>query len=130
MATKGNVMRESKAFLIAAQNNTIRTSYFKAKIDKTKKNSKCKLCGNRRDDQPHNKRMQQQEHMTRHNWELCKKFKFDHTNKWSMHNPESVLKNEMHKPFWNFEIQTDHLISIRRRDLVKANEKENRLTTK
>ena len=38
---------------------------------------------------------------TRHNWvgkvihrELCKKFKFDHMNKWYMHNPESVLENE------------------------------------
>ena len=27
-------------------------------------------------------------------WELCKKFKFDHTKKWYMHNPESVLENE------------------------------------
>ena len=27
-------------------------------------------------------------------WELCQKFKFDPTNKWYMHNPESVLDNE------------------------------------
>ena len=27
------------------------------------------------------------------NWELYKKFKFDHTNKWYMHNQESVLEN-------------------------------------
>ena len=26
-------------------------------------------------------------------WEMCKKFKFDHTNKWYMHNPASVLEN-------------------------------------
>ena len=25
-------------------------------------------------------------------WEFCKKFKFDHTNKWYMHKPESALK--------------------------------------
>ena len=30
-------------------------------------------------------------------WELCKKFKFDHTNKWHMYNPPSVLENEIHK---------------------------------
>ena len=35
-----------------------------------------------------------------------------------MHNPESILENEMHKLLWNFEIQTDHLISARRPDLV------------
>ena len=30
-------------------------------------------------------------------WELCKKFKFDYTNKWYVHNPESIQENEMHK---------------------------------
>ena len=40
-----------------------------------------------------------------------------------MHNPE----NETHKRLWNFEIQTDHLISVRRPDLVLVNlpKKEN-----
>ena len=37
-------------------------------------------------------------------WELCKKLKFDHTNEWCMHNPESVLENEMPQRFWDFEI--------------------------
>ena len=31
-----------------------------------------------------------------------------------MHNPESVLEIEMHKILWDFEIQTDQLISARR----------------
>ena len=30
-------------------------------------------------------------------WELGKKFKFDHTNKWYMYNPESALENVTHK---------------------------------
>ena len=30
-----------------------------------------------------------------------------------MHNPASVLENEMHKLLWDFETQTDHLISAR-----------------
>ena len=54
-------------------------------------------------------------------WELCKKFKFDHTNKWYMYKPESVLKNEMPKLLWDFETQTYHLISARRPDLVRVN---------
>ena len=49
---------------------------------------------------------------------MCKKFKFDHTNKWHMHNPASVLENDIHKLVWHFDIQTDHLISIRRPDLI------------
>ena len=45
--------------------------------------------------------------------ELCKKFKFNSTNKWYMHNPESAQENEKHKVLWGFEIQADHLISAR-----------------
>ena len=38
-----------------------------------------------------------------------------------MHNPESVLENEMLKILWDFEISTDHVISTRRSDLVIVN---------
>ena len=41
-----------------------------------------------------------------------------------MHNQESVLENETHKLLWDFEIQTDHLISARRPDLVIINKKK------
>ena len=60
----------------------------------------------------------QKEYKTRHDCvgkvihcEMCKKFKFDHTNKWYMHNPTSVLENDTHKLLWDFDILTDHLIS-------------------
>ena len=56
-------------------------------------------------------------------WELCKKLKFDHTNKWHRHNLESVLKNETHNFLLDFEIQTDHLISARWPDHI-INKKE------
>ena len=57
-------------------------------------------------------------------WELCKKLKFDNTNKWYMHNPESLLENETHKLLWDFEIQTDHLISARWPHLIMIYKKE------
>ena len=56
-------------------------------------------------------------------WELCKKFKFDHTNKWYMHNLTSVLENEAHKLPWDFEIQTDPLILVRQPDIIISNKK-------
>ena len=56
-------------------------------------------------------------------WELCKKFKFDHTKKWYIHNLEFFLENETHKIIWDSEIQTDHLISARWPDLVIVNQK-------
>ena len=42
---KGNFKRETESLLIAAQNNAIRTNLIKARIDKTRQNSKCRLCG-------------------------------------------------------------------------------------
>ena len=51
-------------------------------------------------------------------WGLCKKFKFDPTNKGYKHNPEFILENEMHKPLRDFGIQADHLISAKLPDLV------------
>ena len=41
-----------------------------------------------------------------------------------MHNPASVLENDTHKLLWDFDIQTDHLISARRPDLIIINKKK------
>ena len=49
---------------------------------------------------------------------MCKKFKFDHTNKWYMPNPAPVLENAKHKLLWDFNLQTDHQIPARRLDLI------------
>ena len=52
-------------------------------------------------------------------WEMCQKFKFDHVN-----NPAPVLENDTNKFPWDFDIQTDHLISARRPDLIIINKKK------
>ena len=54
-------------------------------------------------------------------WELYKKLKFDHSTKWYIHKPESVLENETYEIHWYFEIQTDLLIPARRPDLEIVN---------
>ena len=41
-----------------------------------------------------------------------------------MHNPATVLENDMHKLLWDSDIQTDHLISARRPDLIIINKKK------
>ena len=41
-----------------------------------------------------------------------------------MHNPESILENQTHKILRDFEIQTDHLISARRPDLLIVKKKK------
>ena len=41
-----------------------------------------------------------------------------------MHNPKSVLENETHKLLWDFEIQTNNIISERPPNLVINNKKK------
>ena len=41
-----------------------------------------------------------------------------------MHNPVHVLENNAHKLLWDFDIQTDHIISARTPDLVIINNKK------
>ena len=54
---------------------------------------------------------------------MSKKFSFYDTNKWYMYNAASILENDTNKLLWDFEIQTDHLISARRPDLKIINKK-------
>ena len=132
---RGNLKRETESLITAAQDNAIRTNYIKAKIDRTQQNSKCRMCGERDETINHIvsecSKLAQREYKTRHDWvgkvihwELCKKLNFHHATKWYMHKPESVLENETHKILWDFEIQTDHLITARRPDLVLINKKK------
>ena len=130
-----NFKRETESLLIAAQNNAIRTNQIKVRMDKTQQNSKCRLCGDKDETINHMisecSKLTQKEYKARHdwvgkliNWKMCKKLKFDHRNKWYMHNPAPVLENNKHKLLWDFDIQTDHLISTRRPDLIVINNKK------
>ena len=74
----------------------------------------------------------QKEYKTRYDWlgkvihwEMWKKLKFDHPNKWYMHKPAPVLENDTHKLLWDFDIQTDHRISARRSDPIIINNNNN-----
>ena len=55
---------------------------------------------------------------------MCRKFQFDHTNKWYVHNSAPVLENGSHKLLLDFNIQTDHLIPDRKPDLIIINKKK------
>ena len=96
-------------------------------------NNRSKLCSDR--DETINRKISegsklvQNEYKTRHDWmgkviywELCKTFKFGFTHKWYM--SESVQEHKTHKILWDFEIQTDHLISAKRPALVIVNKKQ------
>ena len=126
---KGNLKREIESLQAAVQNNAIGKNPVKAKIDRSQQNSWYRLCGVRSETINHIIsgccKLSEKYYKTKHNWvgkvihwELCKKFRFDHTNKWYMHNPTSILENE-------FDIEADQLISARWLDLIIINKKVN-----
>ena len=57
-------------------------------------------------------------------WEWRKRLKFGHAVKWHIHKPKSVQENESHKILWNFKIQINHPIPVRKSDLVLKNKKK------
>ena len=104
-------------------------------------NSKCMLCGDRDETINHiifeYSKLAQKDYKIRHDWvgkvihwQMCKKFNFYYTTKWYMHNPAAVLENDVHKLLWDFDIHTDHLISVRRPDLTVINKKKTKKNKK
>ena len=125
---KRNFKRKTESLLIAAQKSVIRNNHIKARIDKTQQNSKCRLFGDRDEAINHIisqcRKLAQKEFKTRHDWagkvihwEMCKKFKFNHTNKLYMHSLASILENDTQSPK-DLDIQTDQLFLARRSDLM------------
>ena len=67
---KGNFKSLTESLLITAENNAKRTNQIKARIDKTRQNSKCRLCGDRDEMISHKisecSKLAQKENKTRH----------------------------------------------------------------
>ena len=115
------------AYICIGHNNTYNinnNNNIKTKIDKKQLNSKCKLCGDWDETINHIisecSKLAQTGYKTSHDWagkvihwELCKKWKLDHTTKWYMHKPKSVPENEKYKILLDFKIQTEHPVPTR-----------------
>ena len=120
--------------IVVAQNQSIRTNLVKAKIDKTQKDTLCRLCKKADESIDHVvsgcSKLARKEYKRRLDnlckvvhWKLARKCNFEAGYKWYEHEPESVLENEDYKILWDFNIQTDHVIKARRPDLVVADKK-------
>ena len=51
-------------------------------------------------------------------------------NKWYMHKLESVFENVKHKILWDFVGKTDHLIRVRKLDVVIINKERKKKKVK
>ena len=101
----GELKKETEGFLIAAQDQALRTNAIKAKIDKVKEDSKCRLCKEQGETIDHLinvcSKIAQTDYKERHNkvasmlhWNLCKKYNLPVSEKWWEHNVEKMLQNE------------------------------------
>lgn len=115
--------------ITVAQDQALRTNAVKAKIDKTRVDSKCRMCLNADETVGHVvcecSKLAQRDYKARHDsvakavhWNLCKKFDLECKEKWYEHEPEKVIESDKVKILWDFSIQTDHVIEHRRPDLV------------
>ena len=123
----------TEATISAAQEQTLRTSYTKNKIDKTSKNPLCRMCGERGEIVQHIcecKKLAQREYSRRHDtvpklvhWKLCKKHNLERNEKWYGHCLEGVVEDDDVKLIRDINIQCDHVIKARRPDLILVDKK-------
>ena len=126
--------RETESLIVASQNQSTRTNLVKAKIDKSQKDTLCRLC--KKDDESTDyvvsgcSKLAEKEYNRRHDnldnivhWKLARKCNFEAGDKWYEHEPESALENKDYKILWDFSIQIDHVIEARRPGLVVVDKK-------
>ena len=57
-------------------------------------------------------------------WKLGEKLNLEKSEKWYLHNPQTVSENVNHKLIWDMNIQCDRIIVERRPDIVIGNKME------
>ena len=104
-------------------------------IDKSSESPLCRLCGKKGESVQHItsgcEKLTQKEYKRRHDnvakkvhWDICKKNRLEHSEKWYEHVPEGAVENEEIKVLWDINIQCDNLIEARQPDLIVIDKKE------
>ena len=133
--TNGELKKETEGFIMAAQDQALRTNAIKTKIDKTANDSKCRLCKEKEETVDHLvsacSKIAQTDYKDRHNkvasmlhWNLCKKYHLPAANKWWEHKIEKVLQNNEAKILWDFKIQTDKHLAHNIPDITVVEKKQ------
>ena len=115
--------------MFATQEQAIRTSVVKEKIDKSQEKTKHRMCS--RADETINHivtecpKIAQKEYKRRHdcigwriNWEICGANGIHVKSNWYEHQREVVIENDSCKILWNFTVHTDHFITARRPEMI------------
>jgi len=130
---------ETEALITAAQEQALNTKSHQARVLKTSKDARCRLCKTADETVTHIltgcSKIAQTEYMKRHNAvaavvhkHACQEYGIPTVKQAWLHKPQAVTETERVKILWDFEIRTDHIIPARRPDMVVI-DKEHKIAT-
>ena len=120
---------ETEGFIIAAQDQSLKTKNYITNIMKVESDPLCRFCDQYVETIDHLIAgcpiLAKKEHLERHNkvaqyihWQVCQYYKFSTTKEWYKHETPAVLDNQQATILWDFSIQTDRTIKANRPDIV------------
>lgn len=126
---------ETEGFIIAAQDQCIKTNYYRNKILKDGTDPMCRICGQFQETIDHLisgcPELAKTEYIQRHNkaaaylhWTICKHYNIKVQDKHYDHEPATVTENQTATILWDMPIQTDKEIKANRPDIVVKDKKE------
>ena len=126
--TKGDLSMETEGFLLAAQDQALRTRALQ-NVFSPSFSPQCRLCNSQGETVEHLvsgcTQLAGTQYKTRHDnvakylhWLLCGKYDIQREHYWWKHSPYSVVENNSVKILWDFNIFVDHVISARWPDIV------------
>ena len=128
---------ETEGFIIAAQDQAIKTNYYRSKMLKDGTDPMCRICGQFQETIDHIvagcPQLAKTEYLHRHNkaatnlhWNICNEMNIDTNEKWCKHEPQTVTEKDNITILWDMPIQTDREMKANRPDIVIKNKQEKR----
>ena len=127
---------ETEGFILAAQDQSLKTKNYQANIMKTTTDSRCRYCADHCETIDHLLSgcpvLAKREYLIRHNkvaqyvhWAISKHYGLQTADTWYEHETPPVVENSKAVVLWDFSIQTDRCIPANRPDIV-VRDKENK----
>ncbi|XP_078357225.1 uncharacterized protein LOC144642106 [Oculina patagonica] len=120
---------ETEGFIIAAQDQSLATRSYHARIIKDGTSPLCRMCNKYDETIDHIvsgcPELSKTEYTHRHDkaaayihWKVCHNYNIETSEKWYDHEPETVTENEDVTILWDMPIHTDRKITANRPDIV------------
>ncbi|XP_068720702.1 uncharacterized protein [Montipora capricornis] len=131
----GGLKSETEGFIIAAQDQAIKTNYYRRNILNDGADLMCRICGQFQETIDHIvagcPELAKTESLHRHDkatsylhWKICKDLNINVEEKWYEHEPQTVTERDNITILWDMPIQTDREIKANRPDIVIKDKKE------